>query len=138
MKVKCSGSQPCTRCDRKHVTCQFPATDKRVSVPERYVACHLSSFDFPHPAPKPRLTCISTNNSYLRALEGRQDGSALDPFLENETWSSRQLHSRNPNVGAQVVDADEGSMTSGRGEMVDPGKTIQSIQQPLLTDTYQS
>ncbi|KAH8734461.1 hypothetical protein BGZ61DRAFT_527804 [Ilyonectria robusta] len=101
MKVKCSGSQPCTRCDRKHVTCQFPATDKRVSVPE----------------------------SYLRALEGRQDGSASDPFLENETWSSRQLRSRDSNVGARAVGAGEGSMTSGRGEMVDPVLTPGTSQE---------
>ncbi|WYZ33991.1 hypothetical protein EsH8_I_000267 [Colletotrichum jinshuiense] len=37
MKVKCSGSQPCTRCDRKKHRCIFAAEDKRVSVPESYL-----------------------------------------------------------------------------------------------------
>ncbi|KAK1995308.1 fungal-specific transcription factor domain-containing protein [Colletotrichum falcatum] len=37
MKVKCSGSQPCARCDRKKHRCIFAAEDKRVSVPESYL-----------------------------------------------------------------------------------------------------
>ncbi|CEJ58086.1 hypothetical protein PMG11_06757 [Penicillium brasilianum] len=37
MKVKCSGSYPCTRCTRKKQHCQFPAEDVRVSVSERYL-----------------------------------------------------------------------------------------------------
>ncbi|KAK1708865.1 fungal-specific transcription factor domain-containing protein [Colletotrichum lupini] len=37
MKVKCSGSQPCTRCDRKKHRCIFAVEDKRISVPESYL-----------------------------------------------------------------------------------------------------
>ncbi|OJJ36607.1 hypothetical protein ASPWEDRAFT_108361 [Aspergillus wentii DTO 134E9] len=37
MKVKCSGTQPCTRCDRKKKPCHFLVEDKRVSVPESYL-----------------------------------------------------------------------------------------------------
>ncbi|KAJ5097998.1 transcriptional regulator family: Fungal Specific TF [Penicillium argentinense] len=37
MKVKCSGSEPCTRCARKKKPCQFPPEDVRVSVSERYL-----------------------------------------------------------------------------------------------------
>ncbi|KAF5543896.1 heterokaryon incompatibility het-6 [Fusarium mexicanum] len=46
MKVKCSGAQPCLRCGRKNERCIYEAEEKKVSVPE----------------------------SYLRALERRQDG----------------------------------------------------------------
>ncbi|SPJ75769.1 uncharacterized protein FTOL_05500 [Fusarium torulosum] len=46
MKVKCSGAQPCARCGRKNERCIYDADEKKVSVPE----------------------------SYLRALERRQDG----------------------------------------------------------------
>ncbi|KAK1688938.1 fungal-specific transcription factor domain-containing protein [Colletotrichum godetiae] len=37
MKVKCSGSSPCTRCDRKKHRCIFAVEDKRISVPESYL-----------------------------------------------------------------------------------------------------
>ncbi|KAF5659020.1 heterokaryon incompatibility het-6 [Fusarium heterosporum] len=46
MKVKCSGAQPCARCGRKNERCVYDTDEKKVSVPE----------------------------SYLRALERRQDG----------------------------------------------------------------
>lgn len=32
MKVKCSGSEPCSRCSRKKQPCRFPAEDTRISV----------------------------------------------------------------------------------------------------------
>ncbi|KAJ5497430.1 Transcription factor [Penicillium fimorum] len=37
MKVKCSGTSPCTRCARKKKHCHFPVEDVRVSVSERYL-----------------------------------------------------------------------------------------------------
>ncbi|KAF9893436.1 hypothetical protein FE257_010748 [Aspergillus nanangensis] len=37
MKVRCSGSQPCTRCARKRHQCHFPLEETRVSVPESYL-----------------------------------------------------------------------------------------------------
>ncbi|KAJ5770190.1 uncharacterized protein N7511_002241 [Penicillium nucicola] len=37
MKVKCSGSSPCTRCARKKKHCHFPVEEVRVSVSERYL-----------------------------------------------------------------------------------------------------
>ncbi|KAH7156619.1 hypothetical protein EDB81DRAFT_787528 [Dactylonectria macrodidyma] len=101
MKVKCSGSQPCARCDRKHVLCAFPATDKRVSVPE----------------------------SYLRALESQQEGNSSNALLESETWPRRHLHSSKPDAGAPVADVCEGSMISGQGEMVDSALTPRTSQE---------
>lgn len=35
--MKCSGSDPCTRCARKKQRCHFPPEDVRVSVSERSV-----------------------------------------------------------------------------------------------------
>ncbi|CAG7949011.1 unnamed protein product [Penicillium salamii] len=37
MKVKCSGSSPCTRCARRKKPCHFPVEETRVSVSERYL-----------------------------------------------------------------------------------------------------
>ncbi|KAL4787722.1 hypothetical protein BJX76DRAFT_369010 [Aspergillus varians] len=37
MKVKCSGSEPCTRCTLRKEPCRFPTGDMRVSVSERYL-----------------------------------------------------------------------------------------------------
>ncbi|KAJ5647788.1 transcriptional regulator family: Fungal Specific TF [Penicillium lividum] len=37
MKVKCSGSEPCTRCVRKKLQCHFPEEDVRISISERYL-----------------------------------------------------------------------------------------------------
>ncbi|KAK1724811.1 fungal-specific transcription factor domain-containing protein [Colletotrichum acutatum] len=49
MKVKCSGSQPCTRCDRKKHRCIFAVEDKRISVPESYLR-ELQNRNSEHPA----------------------------------------------------------------------------------------
>ncbi|KAK1479597.1 fungal specific transcription factor domain-containing protein [Colletotrichum cuscutae] len=48
MKVKCSGSQPCTRCDRKKHRCIFAVEDKRISVPESYLR-ELQNRNSEHP-----------------------------------------------------------------------------------------
>ncbi|KAB8279511.1 hypothetical protein BDV30DRAFT_201731 [Aspergillus minisclerotigenes] len=37
MKVKCSGSHPCSRCTRSNRSCHFPVEEVRVSVSERYL-----------------------------------------------------------------------------------------------------
>lgn len=37
MKVKCSGAEPCARCQRAKERCFFAAESKRISVSERYV-----------------------------------------------------------------------------------------------------
>ncbi|KAF7597621.1 hypothetical protein BBP40_000099 [Aspergillus hancockii] len=37
MKVKCSGSHPCSRCTRSNRSCHFPVEDARVSISERYL-----------------------------------------------------------------------------------------------------
>ncbi|KAF4980670.1 hypothetical protein FZEAL_3338 [Fusarium zealandicum] len=76
MKVKCSGSQPCARCGRKNERCVYEIEEKKVSVPE----------------------------SYLRALENRQDGLQTPGSLRNGA-GQRRPHPRHSSV------SDYGSLT---------------------------
>ncbi|KAF3385347.1 Proline utilization trans-activator [Penicillium rolfsii] len=64
MKVKCSGSYPCTRCSRKKQHCQFPAEDVRVSVSERYLR-HLEE-----QLSKRTSSAVHQNTSVQEALVG--------------------------------------------------------------------
>ncbi|QGI61050.1 hypothetical protein CEK27_005021 [Fusarium fujikuroi] len=83
MKVKCSGAQPCLRCGRKNERCIYEAEEKKVSVPE----------------------------SYLRALERRQDGLPSPGSLGNGS-RPRPRHSSVSDYGISGVVTRDASMTA--------------------------
>ncbi|KAK2699664.1 hypothetical protein QWA68_000919 [Fusarium oxysporum] len=83
MKVKCSGAQPCLRCGRKNERCIYEAEEKKVSVPE----------------------------SYLRALERRQDGLP-SPGSLGDGIRPRPRHSSVSDYGISGVVTRDASMVA--------------------------
>ncbi|KAM0270802.1 hypothetical protein ACHAPA_003284 [Fusarium lateritium] len=110
MKVKCSGAQPCARCGRKNERCIYDADEKKVSVPE----------------------------SYLRALERRQDGlpspgSLRDGIRARPRHSSVSDYSisRGIRQDTSVVEAD-GDLILGTPEDRDEGE--ERVEPRLLSN----
>ncbi|KAJ5638537.1 transcriptional regulator family: Fungal Specific TF [Penicillium herquei] len=83
MKVKCSGSEPCTRCARKKLHCHFPTEDVRISVSERYLRQleeQLSKRSDSQPTDPDRASPYQAGNNV--------DLSALNQnlILEDQRW----------------------------------------------------
>ncbi|KAB8256879.1 fungal-specific transcription factor domain-containing protein [Aspergillus pseudonomiae] len=71
MKVKCSGSHPCSRCTRSNRSCHFPVEEVRVSVSERYLR-ELEE----------QITRSATSGRYTTSVG--QEHQALPPLTRNE------------------------------------------------------
>ncbi|KAM0445455.1 hypothetical protein ACHAQK_001664 [Fusarium lateritium] len=89
MKVKCSGAQPCARCGRKNERCIYDADEKKVSIPE----------------------------SYLRALERRQDGLPSPGSLRNGT-RARPRHSSVSDYSISGGIRQDTSVVEADGELI--------------------
>lgn len=80
MKVRCSGSQPCARCTRRGLRCQFPAQETRVTVSERLVEALATLEDW--------RTSLSYVHRYLRMLETQLSQRRSDPESGNQLNSN--------------------------------------------------
>ncbi|UZP46122.1 hypothetical protein NXS19_013934 [Fusarium pseudograminearum] len=88
MKVKCSGAQPCARCGRKNERCIYETEEKKVTVTE----------------------------SYLRALERRQDGVPSPGSLPTGS-RPRPRHSSVSDYGMTTVLRQETSVAEADGDL---------------------
>ncbi|KAH6979952.1 hypothetical protein EDB82DRAFT_578131 [Fusarium venenatum] len=111
MKVKCSGAQPCARCGRKNERCIYETEEKKVTVTE----------------------------SYLRALERRQDGVPSPGSLPNGS-RSRPRHSSVSDYGMTTVLPQDTSAVEADGDLTlgtpdDNGENgEQNETRPLLSN----
>ncbi|KAJ5148094.1 transcriptional regulator family: Fungal Specific TF [Penicillium atrosanguineum] len=99
MKVKCSGSDPCTRCARKKQRCQFPPEDVRVSVSERYLR---------------QLEEHLNQDNGLRRTSASRD----EPFGES-SYVGHDINQATPNAAPYLLDdqseAQLGDISNGIG-----------------------
>ncbi|KAJ4135029.1 hypothetical protein NW768_004639 [Fusarium equiseti] len=89
MKVKCSGAQPCARCGRKNERCVYETEEKKVTVTE----------------------------SYLRALEKRQDGLPSPGSLRSGS-RVRPRHSSVSDYGMTGVLPRDVSVAEAGGDLL--------------------
>ncbi|KAF6799430.1 C6 transcription factor [Colletotrichum musicola] len=115
MKVKCSGSQPCTRCDRKKHRCIFAAEDKRVSVPESYLR-ELQSRNS-----EQRSERSGPGRSASRAEDGDADPSSPAEPYGTPVSRRNRVPPREEQVPGQLKTPSHDSPQLNRDQESDPG-----------------
>ncbi|KAF5855190.1 hypothetical protein ETB97_009744 [Aspergillus alliaceus] len=114
MKLKCSGTQPCMRCDNQRKICNFPPEERMISVPESYLrqleeGCsinHHSRRSGPIQEPSVREH-ISESHLESSALNPSATGDAIDQ--SRPTGSSPQ-HTAGNDTTQIGPDAGNGSI----------------------------
>ncbi|KAK1635885.1 fungal-specific transcription factor domain-containing protein [Colletotrichum phormii] len=137
MKVKCSGSSPCTRCDRKKHRCIFAVEDKRISVPESYLR-ELQNRNSEHGSDR-SARALSRGDDVEESRYADADAYATPHHtsLSQDTLAhaAKCLDSPQP-VGppASEPDTEVGDAPSNQGDHGDFGPGFR--QNPLVDNDY--
>ncbi|KAL2879865.1 hypothetical protein SGCOL_004911 [Colletotrichum sp. CLE4] len=140
MKVKCSGSSPCTRCDRKKHRCIFAVEDKRISVPESYLR-ELQNRNSEHDADR-SARALSRGDDVEESRYADADAYAtphhtsLSQGEDNTGQLETPSHDSPQPVGppASEPDTEVGDAPSNQGDHGDFGPGFR--QNPLVDNDY--
>jgi len=119
-KVKCSGSQPCTRCDRKKERCHFVFEEERISIPKRYGWCWVN-----RPISNRRIL-----NSYLQRLLSRSELPRTSVLSANEL---RTIDPHTDRLGNENSHNPDESMEAALEERQDMVGVVGQDRQSLLS-----
>ncbi|KAH8879811.1 fungal-specific transcription factor domain-containing protein [Thozetella sp. PMI_491] len=103
LKVRCSGTAPCARCERKKASCVFAVEEKRISIPE----------------------------SYLRALQGRTTNVPISqPSRSQEASSAGKSHSDLPYTDSALLGTSTRAASSGQESIVVNRESTSDVETP--------